>query len=67
MASTSVTIASEILAEKKKLLQDKLIKRNLDYKIAKDHTERKIAQEGDVLDVEGLQLFRPSYDTWRKV
>jgi hypothetical protein len=51
------------LAEKKRQLQRKLELVNLSYQKAKDISERKQAVEND--DLDGFQLFRPSYQNWR--
>jgi hypothetical protein len=51
------------LAEKKRQLQRKLELVNLSYQKAKDKSERKQAVEND--DLDGFQLFRPSYQNWR--
>ncbi len=53
------------LTEKKRQLQRNLDKVNLSYQLAKEKAGRKMAMEADTSDVEGLQLFRPSYQAWR--
>jgi len=54
------------LTEKKKALHDRLQERSEQYRRKKETDQKKIALESDAADVEGLQLFRPSYDAWKK-
>lgn len=59
-------VQSEQLAQKKKALHDKLQQRSEQYKKTKESTEKKMALETDSTEVEGLQLFRTSYDLWKR-
>lgn len=60
-------IRPEDLAQKKKLLQDRLQERSASYKRTKEMSEKKIAMESDSTDMEGFQLFRVSYDLWKRM
>lgn len=53
------------LTEKKRQLQRKLELVNQTYRQAKERSERKMAMEADTSEMEGLQLFRPSYQKWK--
>lgn len=55
------------LAEKKKALQDRLQARSEQYKKVKESKEKQMAMETDPTEVEGLQLFRNSYDLWKRI
>lgn len=59
--------ATTAIAQKKKALHDKLQERSEQYKKSKELTEKKMALESDATDVEGLQLFRSSYDLWKRI
>jgi hypothetical protein len=59
-------VQSDQLAQKKKALHDKLQQRSEQYKRTKESTEKKMALESDSTEVEGLQLFRTSYDLWKR-
>ena len=59
-------VRSDQLAQKKKALHDKLQQRSEQYKRTKESTEKKMALESDSTEVEGLQLFRTSYDLWKR-
>lgn len=54
------------LAQKKKALHDKLQERSEKYKKTKELSEKKMALDSDSTEVEGLQLFRASYDFWKR-
>jgi 5'-nucleotidase len=55
------------LAEKKKALHDRLQERSEEYRRKKEIDQKKMALEStEAADFEGVQLFRPSYDTWKK-
>jgi hypothetical protein len=54
------------LLEKKRELQHKLEQASESYQKLKFDGERKITLEIDSAEVEGLQLFRPSYQAWRQ-
>lgn len=52
-------------AQKKKVLDEKQQERNKSYLKSKEATERKLLMESDSVEVEGLQIFRTSYKTWK--
>lgn len=60
-------IRPEDLAQKKKVLQDRLQERSATYKRTKEMSEKKIAMDSDSTDMEGFQLFRVSYDLWKRM
>lgn len=56
-----------VFAEKKKQLKDKLQERNATYCKAKAHNEQKSAiLESDAAEIDGLQVFRNSYNMWKQ-
>jgi hypothetical protein len=55
------------MAQKKKVLQDKLQQRSNEYKKTKEMAEKKIALDSDSNDMDGLQLFRASYELWKRI
>lgn len=59
-------IRPEEIVQKKKVLHDRLQQRSETYKKTKEMSEKKIAMDSDSTEMEGLQLFRPSYDLWKR-
>lgn len=64
----AASVSSEYLhelTEKKRQLQRKLEQVNQSYRQAKEQSERKMAMEMETDSMDGLQLFRPSYQNWK--
>lgn len=56
-----------VFAEKKKQLKEKLQERNATYCKTKAHNDQKAAiLESDAAEIDGLQVFRNSYNMWKQ-
>lgn len=67
-ATTPSMLSSQldnIMSEKKKVLHDRLRKRNEEYKKVKESSELQERLRADSTEIEGVHVFRTSYNNWK--